>query len=299
MNNAFIDPALLALVDEQQQFIAGLTGHFAPPPAEAPLLLPAVDVQLPGAAAASAPLSMRVIKPDGACRGVYLHIHGGGFMHGNAAMGDAANSVWARLGVATVSVDYRLAPAHVHPAAVDDCVHAARWLIDECASRFGTTKLLMGGESVGASLAVLTLLQLRQHGGLQRHFCAANLVVGNYDFSMTPSQRAATERHFLSPQHLAEMRAAAFPGLYSEALRDPAISSLYADLNDLPAALFTIGTADAVLDDSLFMAMRWQAAGNQSQLQVYPQAPHLFMTYPTRMAAEARKQIQAFLLGFL
>lgn len=290
MNHDFIDPLLLELTVEQRQYLRSMSGHFAPPPTNAPIALPTQDRLLPSS------VGIRIIMPPTEIKGVYLHLHGGGFMHGNAAMGDVGNSTLAReLSMATVSVDYRLAPAHAHPAAVDDCVAAASWLIEHCQAEFGSERLLIGGESVGASLTVLTLLRLRELGGLQRNFRAANLVVGNYDFSMTPSQRAATDAHFLSPQHLAEMRAAVFPNIYSEALRDPAISSLYADLHELPTALFTVGTGDSVLDDSLFMAARWRAAGNHTQLEVYPEAPHLFMTYPTRMAAEARRRIADFL----
>jgi acetyl esterase/lipase len=55
-----------------------------------------------------------------------------------------------------------------------------------------------------------------------------------------------------------------------------------------------VGTDDAVLDDSLFMAARWQAAGNVAELQVYPEATHLFMSLPTPMAAEAWRRVAAF-----
>jgi acetyl esterase len=284
-----VDPALLSLVDEQRAYIRSLSSQFAPPSGHA-RLLPASDLVLPD----HPHLSVRIIKPSGPARGVYLHIHGGGFMHGHAAMSDAANSVLAsELSLATVSVDYRLAPAHAHPVAVSDCVAAACWLTAHSQALFGTSRLLIGGESVGASLAVMTLLRLRDEHHLQT-FVAANLCVGNYDFSMTPSQRASTSALFLSPAHLAEMRDAAFPGLNLEALRDPTISTLYADLHDLPPALFSVGTADAVLDDSLFMAARWCAAGNVAELAVYPHAPHLFMTYPTRMAAAAHARIATF-----
>lgn len=287
-----IDPELFALVDEQREFIGKLQGAFPPPPASPPPVLPARQFNLPAHPACA----VRVIVPEGAADAVYLHIHGGGFIHGTAAMGDVPNSALARqLGFATVSVEYRLAPAFAHPSALDDCEAAARWLIENAGREFGTERLLIGGDSVGASLAVLTLLRLRDKDGAQTRFAGANLAVGNYDFSMTPSQRASTPQHFLSPQHLAEMRAAVFPGQPLEALRDPSVSTLYADLRDMPPALFSVGTADAVLDDSVFMAARWELAGNRAELAVYPQAPHLFMMYPTRMAAAARARVQDFL----
>jgi acetyl esterase/lipase len=60
-----------------------------------------------------------------------------------------------------------------------------------------------------------------------------------------------------------------------------------------------VGTNDSVLDDSLFMAARWEAAGNRAELQVYPEGTHLFMAYPTQMAAESRRRKAAFLASCL
>jgi acetyl esterase/lipase len=257
-------------------------------------LLPAVDRRLPERPA----LAVRIIRPRSAARAALLHIHGGGFAFGNSSMEDEGNSALAStLGIATVSVDYRLAPAHPHPAALEDCEAAALWLIAHAAQELDTERLLIGGESVGAGLSVLTLLRLRERHDAARRFCGASLVAGGFDFSMTPSQRASSDALFLSPARLRATVAAAFPGRDAEQLRDPGISALYADLRGLPPAIFTVGTADAVLDDSLFMAARWRAAGNVTQLEVYEQATHLFLREPTAMAAEARRRIARFLAG--
>jgi acetyl esterase len=287
---ALYDPALAALVDEQRRVVAGLPPG-PPPPPPAGSLLPALEEPLPG----RADLRLRVIDP-GQPRGVLLHFHAGSLTMGAPAMADAGNSRLARdCRIAVVSVDYRLAPRHPHPAAVDDGEAAARWLLDAAPVRFGTDRLLIGGDSAGALLASLTLLRLRDRSGAAQRFRAAHFAVGNFDLSMSPSQRHSTEALFLSPAHLKAMRTAAFPGLDGELLRDPGISPLYADLRGLPPAIFSVGTADAVLDDSLFMAARWQAAGNEAELQVYPEATHLFLSLPTRMAAEAWRRIAAFL----
>jgi acetyl esterase/lipase len=287
------DAALDLLIEEQRAAQAALAG--APPPAPA-FVLPAEDWVLPG----QAPLKLRIIRPPGAIRAAMPHLHAGGFTSGNPAMADGGNSELSRAaGLVTVSVDYRLAPEHPHPAALEDCLRAALWLIGSAKAQFGTGQLLIGGESVGASLAVLTLLRLRDQHAAARAFLGANLALGNYDFSGTPSQRHATPALFLSPERLRATVAAAFPGRDPEQLREPGISSLYALLADLPPAIFTVGTQDSVLDDSLFMARRWQAAGNRAELALYPEATHLFMLLHTRMAAEARRRIVAFLRGCL
>ncbi|MGB0762871.1 MAG: alpha/beta hydrolase, partial [Acidimicrobiales bacterium] len=63
--------------------------------------------------------------------------------------------------------------------------------------------------------------------------------------------------------------------------RSPKISPMYANLSELPDALFCVGTADHLLDDTLFMANRWKAAGNDCELIVYPRVPHAFTMFPS------------------
>ena len=71
------------------------------------------------------------------------------------------------------------------------------------------------------------------------------------------------------------------PDMDSEERRHPDLSPLYADLRDMPPALFTVGTADQLVDDSLFFADRWRLAGNQAEVLVYPEAPHACIGVPT------------------
>ena len=87
-----------------------------------------------------------------------------------------------------VSVEYRLAPEHPYPAAPDDCEAAALWVIREMESRFGTSRLFIGGESAGAHLSAVTILRLRDRHGLNP-FRGANLFAGCYDLTLTPSVR--------------------------------------------------------------------------------------------------------------
>lgn len=77
--------------------------------------------------------------------------------------------------------------------------------------------------------------------------------------------------------------------------RDPDISPLDARLHNMPPALFTVGTADALLDDTLFMHARWIAAGNQGELAVYPGGVHGFTAFDTELARQAMRRIDQFL----
>ena len=221
------------------------------------------------------PVAVHILEPEGDPTGVYLHLHGGGWVMGAAHHHDAVNSRLVEgAGVVAVSVEYRLAPEHRHPAAVADCLAAARWLIDAAPDRWGTIRLLIGGESAGAHLATLTML------GLPRNtFAKAYLSYGAYDVRTTPSVRAWGERNLILTTGLVDW----FTSLtYDEGLdmTDPSVSPLFADLSGLPPARFMVGSLDPLLDDTLFMASRWVAAGNRAQMDVYPGAIHAFDYFP-------------------
>jgi len=237
------------------------------------------------------PIGLRILVPD-EVRGVYLHIHGGGWIVGSNDTWDEQLEYFGReAGMVSVSVDYRLAPEHPAPAAIDDCVAVASWLIEHAEREFGTSWLSIGGESAGSNLAVLTLLRLRD-AGKGDAFRAASLLYGVFDLSLTPSVFRVTGAPFISLEAMQQFTGA-FAG--GRDLKDPALSPLYADLHDLPPALFSAGSSDPLLDDSLFMFMRWQAAGNLAHLAVYPGGTHGFNTLNGELAAAGNRGVAKFL----
>jgi acetyl esterase/lipase len=214
---------------------------------------------------------------------VLFHIHGGAWMAGTPDAMDLLHEIIVdTCEVAVVSVDYRLAPEHPYPAAPDDCEAAAAWLVEHAADEFGSDRLFIGGESAGAHLAAVTLLRMRDKHDVADRFVGANLVFGAYDLSRTPSQRGVG----ITPgtdilDGTGEPIDLFLPGMPAEARRDPDVSPLYADLRGLPPALFSVGTNDHLLDDTLFMAARWEVAGNRSELLVYPETPHGCIALPS------------------
>ncbi|MBW2031430.1 MAG: alpha/beta hydrolase [Deltaproteobacteria bacterium] len=238
-------------------------------------------------------VSVRVVVPE-EVKAVYLHMHGGGFVlmrpyHFDPTLVDTAK----KCRVAVVSVDYRLAPENPYPAAADDCETVALWLAEKAKAEFGSDRVLIGGESAGANLAVVTLLRMRDRHGF-KGFRGANLVYGCFDISMTPSQRNWGDRNLVISTPMIEW----FNNHYIpqvERRRDPDVSPLYADLSDLPPALFTVGTMDPLLDDSLFMHARWIAAGNQAELAIYPGGTHVFNMFPLKIAREANARMYEFI----
>ncbi len=181
------------------------------------------------------------------------------------------------------------------PAGHDDCEAVAVWLLEHAAAELGSDRLLIGGESAGGHIAAVTVLRLRdRHDAADRLF-GANLNCGVYDITGTPSRT-------LPPPENDVLAAAPGGGTSAIAyfnsvdnLRDPDVSPLYADLRGLCPALFTVGTGDTLLDDSVFMAARWELAGNETELAVYPYGPHGVTGSPTEMGRRAQARVEDFL----
>lgn len=243
-------------------------------------------------------ISLRVVTPSSPARGVYLHIHGGGWVLGGADMQDAMlERIADNTGQAVVSVEYRLAPEHPYPAGPDDCEAAAVWLLRNAKAEFGTDALTTGGESAGGHLTAVTILRMRDRYGYTG-WRGANLVYGAFDLSMTPSQRMFGNRRLvLRTIDMQQFYNAFLPTVTDRQVPD--ISPLFADLKGLCPALFSVGTSDALLDDTLFMHARWVAAGNPADLAIYPGGAHGFTLFPNALSTQASARMDAFLNGVL
>ncbi|QIK40684.1 alpha/beta hydrolase [Pontivivens nitratireducens] len=225
------------------------------------------------------------ISPGIPGRGVYLHVHGGGWTLGRPAHYDRLNqAIAAKTGLTVASVEYRLAPEHPWPACLEDCRSAAVHLIGQ--KPFGEGPLFIGGESAGGHLAALLGLELR---GMVAGLC---LNYGIYDLDLTPSAAQWGSRSLVLSTPTIQW----FVGnlaMNAEARR--AASPLHADLAGLPAALFQVGTFDPLKDDTLMMAARWAGAGNETDLAVYPGGIHVLDAFDIEIAAQFHARQAAFL----
>lgn len=241
------------------------------------------------------PIGIRVIRPQGKPQGVYLHFHGGGWVLGAIHHQDLR---LLRLADATrqvvVSVDYRLAPEHPYPAGPDDCERAAMALIDQAPERFGAPLTTLGGESAGAHLALVTALRMRDRHNFTG-FRAINLLYGVFDLRLTPSAR----HYGPGPQVLTTDALRWFIDQFARAedVGNPDLSPLLADLRDMPAAVFTVGTNDPLVDDTLFLATRWRSAS--SDLEVVEGAPHAYDAFDVAAGARSLDRINRFLSAAL
>lgn len=241
------------------------------------------------------PIGIRVIRPHGEPRGVYLHFHGGGWVLGATHHQDLR---LVRLADATrqvvVSVDYRLAPEHPYPAGPDDCEQAAAALISQAPERFDAPLTTLGGESAGAHLALVTALRMRDRHDFNG-FRAINLLYGIFDIRLTPSARAFGP----GPQVLTTDAMRWFIDQFAakEDTDDPDLSPLLADLRGMPPAVFTVGTNDPLVDDTLFLAARWRSA--PCDLEVVEGAPHAYDAFDVVAGARSLARINRFLSAAL
>jgi acetyl esterase/lipase len=242
------------------------------------------------------PLRVREMHPSGGTwRGTYLHIHGGGWVMGTPEENDwHLREIADATGLRTVSIDYRLAPEHPWPACAEDSEDAALALLAEAPD--GAHPWLIGGESAGAHLSAVTLLRLRDRLG-RMPFRAANLVAGCYDLALTPSVRQWGDvKLVLRTRDVANFVDRLVPG--GVAPGDGTVSPLHARLHDMPPALLSCGTLDLLIDDSMMMAARWQAAGNASRLSLWPGGCHVFQHFDTGQARASRAEMTDFLSAY-
>lgn len=245
------------------------------------------------------------LPPDGATRrAVYLHFHGGGMVSGSPEMMDVPNRDLARdFGVVVVSSDYRKAPEHPYPAGPDDAFAVARWLAEHGGTEFGTDRLVIGGESAGGYLAALIALRLREHlpSALPR-VLGLNLVFGVYDWGRTPSQRGqrpSTGPDLLSPEGIEFISGCYLPGRSDDERRSPDISPAYADLHGLAPMFMSVGTGDHLFDDTILLAGRAAAAGNDVELFVAPDMPHGFFAFSCGITKLWVERLNGWLEGVL
>ena len=202
--------------------------------------------------------------------------------------------------MAVVSPEYRMAPEHQWPSGHDDCEAVALWLLAHGQAELGASsdRLLVGGESAGAHIAAVTALRLRDRHDAIARVAGANLNCGVYDLTGTPSRVLPPPEHDVlaaAGSGVGMPRGGYFEMLSAEELRGPDASPLYADLRGLCPALFTVGTSDSLLDDWVFMACRWELAGNETELAVYPYGPHGLTGSPTEMGRRGQARVEDFI----
>jgi epsilon-lactone hydrolase len=175
---------------------------------------------------------------------VVLYLHGGGYVIGsNVAYREFGSRMARALEARVCIIDYRLAPEHPFPAAVDDAVAAYRWLLEQ---DIAPDRIVVAGDSAGGGLTLATLLRLRD-GGLPLPACAGVFSPWiDLEGTGQSAQPGAVDDPLIRPDALSAMGQLYAP----EAPRNPLAAPLYADLEGLPPLSIQVGSREVLLDDS-------------------------------------------------
>src|SRR5947209_10745797 len=207
-------------------------------------------------------------------RHVILYFHGGVYVIGDAflAAGLAAQ-VGRRTHAKVISVDYRLAPEHPYPAAVDDALVAYEALLD---NGIAASDIAFAGESAGGGLAIATLVNARDHG---LPLPAAAFVMSPYADLTLAGTTMETKREVdpLLSREALQARVTDYTSGQDAALG--LISPIFADLSGLPPLIIQAGTHEVLLDDAVRLARQAAIADVQVTLDITPGVPHVFQAY--------------------
>ncbi len=234
-----------------------------------------------------------ILVPAAKANRVLVYLHGGGYAFGSAA---SHRRIMALVGQAAqarvLGVDYRLAPEHPFPAALEDALLAYAWLLD---SGFEPKRVAFVGDSAGGGLALSTMVKLKERGA---PLPAAAVLVSPW-VDLTGTLPAATHNADVDPilrwEGGLEVLARAYAGRTD--VKNPLISPLRADLGGLPPILVLVGAREILLDDSKELARRLRGFDVEVQLRVWPGMWHGWQFHAPRLpeAAAAIASMGSFL----
>lgn len=249
------------------------------------LLRPSPDITLEPVRANGVPAEW-ITAPGVKKNCALLHLHGGGYYTGSI---DTTRDLVSRLGRAAgmrgLAIDYRLAPEHPYPAAVEDATCAYRWLLAE---GFNPANVVLSGDSSGGGLALATLINLRDAGDPLPG--AAVCLSPWTDLALTGNS-IKTKAKVDPINKLSYMKNSSRLYAGEHDLKTPLISPLYAALHGLPPLLIHVGTDETFLDDSTRFAERAGAAGVEVTLKIWQDMFHIFHMN-AKFLPEARQAIK-------
>lgn len=218
---------------------------------------------------------------------ILLFFHGGGYLVGSL---DSHRGMVARiaqeLGWCALHVDYRLAPEHPFPAALEDAVAAWKWLLEQ---GYDPAKIAIAGDSAGGGLAISAMVKMKELG-LPLPFAAACLSPW-VDLTFSGHSAVAFAKHdpvIIVPQ--VHRWALAYAGTHE--LDHPEISPLYADLSGLPPTLIQASDLEVLTDDALRLKNQMENAGVDVTLQIWKETMHVWQLF-WRTVPEAQEAIEA------
>jgi epsilon-lactone hydrolase len=225
---------------------------------------------------------------------VFLYLHGGAYIMGSCNTHRYLASKLSRSTEARVIVpEYRLAPEHPFPAALEDAVRVYRWLISSGCS---PDKIVIGGDSAGGGLTLATLLSLRDAGDPLPSLAVLLSPWTDMEGTGESMETRASFDPWLSPE-----ATRLTPSLYIRDLdpRHPLVSPIYADLTGLPPMIVQVGKDEILLSDSARLVDRARAAGVEVDFKIWDDMWHVFQTFSIPEGQQAVDEIGEFVIHHL
>ncbi|NVM43387.1 MAG: alpha/beta hydrolase [Candidatus Lokiarchaeota archaeon] len=204
---------------------------------------------------------------------VYLNLFGGGYVLGNLKSRRWTSYLMSRAtNLRSLNIEYRLAPEHPFPAALEDAVKSYKWLLSK---NYDPSNIIIGGQSAGGGLTIATLLKLRE---LQIPYPKGAIVMSPWA-DLTGEAKSLEYNKKYDPE-MAE-GTANMAKLYvpNKSYRNPFVSPVFADLTGLPPILIQVGSIEGLLDDSVKLAENAKSAGVKVTLEVYDKMTHVFQSF--------------------
>ncbi len=210
--------------------------------------------------------------PDGGDKDrVLLYLHGGGYLIGSVQSHRAMiERITKATGARVLAINYRLAPEHPYPAAVDDGVAVYRWLL---AQGYAANRISIAGDSAGGGLTIAVLVALRDAGEAMPGCAVPISPWTDMECSGDSIQSRAAVDPMVQKEILLEMG-----GVYLNGAdpKDPLASPLNADFSGLPPLLIQVGDAEVLLDDSTRLEAKMKAAGVDVKVEVWGEMVHVW-----------------------
>lgn len=225
-----------------------------------------------------------------------LYLHGGGYVSGSGASYLAmAAHISAAAQCAVLLPDYRLAPEHPFPAAIEDCIRAHEWMIASGPSGPAPAKAtFIAGDSAGGGLTLTTLLALRDR---RRPLPVASMLLSACtDFTMASESMRTEEDHIFSVRGMPVVREFY---LGKTDPRNPLASPVFGDFTGIPPLLIQVGEHEMLRDDSVRVAAKARSDGVKVKLEVWPGMVHVFQVRELPESLEAIEHIADFMRSCL
>ncbi len=223
---------------------------------------------------------------------VLLYLHGGGYVFGNL---DSHRDIAWRLskgtGARVLLADYRLAPEHPFPAALEDATACFRWLLEQSIT---PEDIAIAGDSAGGGLAVATMVNLRNLG---LSLPSAAILMSPWTDLSGGGESIRTHTELDPMLSAAALGAMAKLYLGDRDQKAPLASPVFADLSGLPPMMVQVGSTEVLLSDADRLVARVNATDGEGVLDIWPDMPHSFQIYGGRIpeAREAIERLSSFL----